>query len=105
MSSGVWGDMPPTDLHMIRALLSLPVGKLSTSEQSAFQAMFDQLATGRQVSLSVKQRAWVNSAFVTHRLDKGEQPPLKRIQVKDKSLIVSSLDTLKKPLKPPSRQG
>lgn len=87
-----------TDLQTLRILLSVPQ-KLSASETQAFQAMFDQLASGRQIKLSLKQRAWVDSVFAHHRLDK-EMPPLRDIKIKDKSLL-TPLDALNKPLRPP----
>lgn len=91
-----------TDLQVLRALLSLPPGKLSTSEQSSFQAMYDQVATGRQLSLSLKQRAWADGVYDRHDLDK-ERPPARKIEIKDKTLL-NTLDTMPKPLKPPGRK-
>lgn len=80
----------------------MPSGKLSTSEKRAFQGMFDQLATGRTVHLSPRQRDWAHSVYDKHDLDK-ERPPVKKIAVLDKSLIGHPLDKLPRPLKPPGR--
>ena len=91
-----------TDLQVLRALLSMPPGKLSTSEQSSFQAMYDQVATGRQLSLSQKQRMWADSVYDKHDLDK-ERPPARPVAIKDKGLL-TGLDSLPKPLKPPGRK-
>ena len=90
-----------TDLQVLRALLSLPLGKLSASEQSSFQGMYDQVATGRVVTLSPKQRGWADASYDKHDLDK-ERPPARKVEVKDKSLL-SPLDRFPKPLKPPGR--
>ncbi len=76
----------PTDLQSLTALLALPPGKLTRPEKSAFQAMYDSLAAGRQISLSRKQRDWVDGVYATHRLDKAP-PPTKAIEVKDKRLL------------------
>lgn len=91
-----------TDLQVLRALLSMPPGKLSASEQTSFQAMYDQVATGWPHSLSMKQRAWADSVYDKHDLDK-ERPPARPVAVKDKSLV-GGLDSMPKPLKPPGRK-
>jgi hypothetical protein len=91
-----------TDLQVLRALLSLPLGKLTASEQSSFQAMYDQVATGRQLSLSPKQRAWADGAYDRHDLDK-ERPPARKVEVMDKSLLPSTPKS-PLPLKPPGRK-
>jgi hypothetical protein len=94
----------PTDLQMTQALLSMPQGKLSGSEKQAFQGMYDNLATGRIVKLSMRQRAWADEIYVKHGLDK-ERPAAKKIAIKDKSLMVQHpLDNLQRPLKPPGRK-
>ena len=91
-----------TDLQVIKALLSLPLGKLSSGEKTSFQAMYDQLATGRQIALSKKQRVWADGVYDKHDLDKARTEGAKKIEVKDKSLI-SPLDAMPKPLKPPGK--
>lgn len=91
-----------TDLQVLKALLNMPMGKLSSSEKKSFQAMYDQLATGRQISLSQKQRAWADGVYDRHDLDKPRAEGAKKIEVKDKSLL-SPLDTMPKPTKPPGR--
>ena len=95
----------PTDLQATQALLSLPQGKLSESEKKAFQGMFDNLMAGRVVRLSMRQRAWVDEVYCKHNLDK-ERPAMKRIAIKDKSLVPKNpLDQVQaaRPLKPPGR--
>ena len=91
-----------TDLQVLRALLSMPPGKLTTSEQSSFQAMYDQVASGRQLSLSQKQRMWADSVYDKHDLDK-ERAPARPVAIKDQSLV-GSFDSRPKPLKPPGRK-
>ncbi len=81
----------------------MPAGKLSPSEKRVFQEMFDKLATGHILKLSPKQRMWADSIYDKHDLDK-ERPPVKHIEVVDKSLKPKhSLDTMHRPLKPPGR--
>lgn len=79
----------------------MPLGKLSSSEQVSFQAMYDQVASGRVIGLSPKQRSWVEAVYDKHDLDK-ERPPARKVEIKDKSLV-SALDRFPKPLKPPGR--
>lgn len=88
-----------TDLQVLRALLSLPDGKLSGSERTSFQSMYDQMATGRVISLSSRQRAWANEVYDRLDLDRA-MPPARPVQVKDRSLI-PVVDRMPKPLKPP----
>lgn len=92
-----------TDLQVLRALLSMPSGKLTPQEKRAFQEMFDKVMTGHLLKLSPKQRIWAESIYDKHDLDKERTPP-KDIQVVDKSLVKKfSFDTMAKPLKPPGR--
>lgn len=91
-----------TDLQLLKALLSCPVGKLSPAEKSSFQAMYDRVATGMQIGLSPKQRAWVEGAYLKLDLDKERAFIPQRVEVKDKSLL-SPLDASPMPLKPPGR--
>ena len=83
-------------------LLSLPAGKLSSSEKRAFQAMFDDLANGKIIGLSKKQKAWANEVYVKNDLHKKPLQRLKKIAVKDKS-GKSPLDLGPLPMKPPGR--
>ena len=92
-----------TDLQVLRALLSLPADKLSTSERSAFQAMYDQIASGHQLSLSFRQRSWADAVYDKNKLDE-ERPAVKLIPIKDKSLIAPPLSAKPLPLKPPGRK-
>lgn len=91
-----------TDLQVLRALLNLPLGKLTSSEKSSFQMMYDLLATGQQIDLSKKQRAWADSVYDKHDLDKPRTEGARKVEVKDKSLI-SPLDNMPKPTKPPGK--
>lgn len=91
--------MTHTDLKLLQILLSLPLGKLSVSEQSAFQAMYDQLKMGKIVGLSRKQRSWADTVFLKLGLHKVALPPIKNVPVKDKFQV--ELDTGPKVLKPP----
>ncbi len=89
-----------TDRQMLVALLSLPPGKLSPGEKTAFQQWLDALDNG-VVSLSKKQKAWAQSTFVKNELDKGPRPPPKPLKGRVKS--DHPLDKMSKPLKPPGR--
>ena len=90
-----------SDRHILTQVLSLPLGSLSSSEKSAFQHMFDMIASGRQAKLSFKQRLWVEEIVEKFKLDQGEQPPPKKIEVKDKSLLSGTVaEMLKPPPKP-----
>lgn len=81
--------MPKSELQMLRALLSMPIGKLTHAERGAFQGMYDLLATGRQINLSKKQKVWVLTAYDKHDLDK-ERAAVKPVEVKDKALLRKS---------------
>ncbi len=91
--------MNHTDLKLLRILLSL-TSKLTKSEKGAFQAMYDDLANGKIVRLSKKQRQWLEAVYYHHNL---HQKPitLKKITTKDKVKGVLDLGPL--PLKPPGR--
>jgi hypothetical protein len=92
-----------TDLQVLRALLSLQPGKLSNSENAAFQEMYDKLATGFTATLSMKQRIWAHGVYDHHDLDK-ERPAARPVAIKDKSLLGHDFLGPVKPLKPPSRK-
>jgi len=92
-----------TDLQLLKALLGTPSGKLSSSEESAFQAMYDRIATGAQITLTFKQRSWLTDTYKKLELDKEWKFIPRRVVVKDKSLV-NTLDTMDKPLKPPGRK-
>lgn len=94
-----------TDLQMLRALLSLAPGKMTARQTTIFQSMFDDLSTGKVISLSKAQRSWVTETWKHHKLDQGLQPPPKKIQVKDKAANTTSsaLDQMPKPLRPPGK--
>jgi hypothetical protein len=92
-----------TDLQVLRALLSMPAGKLTPSEKRVFQEMYDKLATGHILNLSPKQRMWADSIYDKHDLDK-ERPPARTIAIVDKSLAVKHpLDKLALPKRPPGK--
>jgi len=93
--------MAHTDTKLLQILLSLPSGKLSSSEKRAFQAMFDGLANGKYISLSRKQRSWAEEVYRKNDLHKKPLPRLKRIATKDKDRGVLDLGPL--PMKPPGR--
>jgi len=77
-----------TDLQVLRALLSLPDGKLSTREKQIFQAMYDNVATGMVIQLSKKQRLWTDSVYDRFDLDNPKTAPgTKPVAVRDKQLL------------------
>lgn len=71
---------------MLRAILSLPAGKLNISEKKSFQGMYDQLVAGMMIGLSKKQRAWADSVYASYDLDR-ERPAARPVAVLDKSLL------------------
>jgi hypothetical protein len=91
-----------TDLQILKALLSLPKGRLTAREEQGFQGMYDKVASGHQAGLSIEQRMWASSVYDKHDLDK-ERPPARPVAIKDKSLL-ASFDDMPKPLKPPGRK-
>lgn len=91
-----------TDLQVLHALLSLPSSQLTDHEKPAFQAMYDDLATGRRARLTLQQRLWADSVYDKHDLDK-ERPPARKVEIKDRGTL-GSLDSMPKPLKPPGRK-
>lgn len=93
--------MAHTDLKLLQILLSLPAGKLSGSEKRAFQAMYDDVANGKVVRLSKKQRAWLEAVYQKHDLHRKPLPKLKKIVTRDKNVGLLDLGPL--PLKPPGR--
>ena len=100
---------PKTDLQALQALLTMPDGKLTASEKKAFQGMYDNLASGRVIKLSMRQRTWVDEIYDRHDLDKERPATTRKVSVKDRSLLTPiadhPLDTIAKnrPLKPPGR--
>jgi hypothetical protein len=77
-----------TDLQVLRALLSMPDGKLSAGEKRAFQAMYDNVASGMIIQLSKKQRLWTDSVYDRFDLDNPKTAPgVKPVAVKDKQLL------------------
>ena len=87
-----------TDLQVLRLLLSLPHEALK--ERRPFQGMYEDLATGRQVKLTKKQRAWVDQIYFKHELDR-RSIPLKKMVIRDKSKKILDFGVL--PKKPPGR--
>ena len=87
-----------TDLQVLRLVLSLPHEALK--ERRVFQSMYENLATGRQIKLSKKQRVWVDGVFYTHKLDQ-RNIPLKKMVIRDKGK--KPLDFGPLPKKPPGR--
>ncbi len=86
-----------TDLQMLRALLALPPGQLK--QKQAFQAMYDSLAVGGQVSLSKKQRLWVAQVFDQHKLK--NKPIPKEVKTLDPGKKDFDIGPL--PKRPPGR--
>ena len=93
-----------SDLQILKALLSMPAGKLTASEKRVFQEMYDKVASAMILRLSPKQRMWIESAYDKNDLD-NERPPSKDIKIVDKSLLATKhpLDLMPRPLKPPGR--
>ena len=92
-----------TDLQVLRALLGLPLGKLSTSEKAAFQEMYDKLASGLTAGLSPKQRIWTHQVYDKHDLDNEREAP-RPVTIKDKSLAGKDFLGPVTPIRPPGRK-
>jgi len=91
-----------TDLQLLRILLSMPPGKLKN--RSAFQAMYDSLATGEIVSLFPKQRAWAERVYKENNLDKRPLTFRQKVEVQDKNKGSGKiLDFGPLPMKPPGK--
>lgn len=94
--------MKLTDLSILKILLSLPAGKLSN--RNIFQSMYDNLAIGKIISLSKKQRAWVERVYKEHKLDKKPLAAAfrQKVVVQDKG-PEKILDFGPLPMKPPGK--
>lgn len=92
-----------SDVKMVKMVLAH--AKLTTAQRAAFQGMYDHLATGTTVGLSLKQRQWVHQVFRENKLGDRELPPARPVSVQDKTLTgrASALDAMPKPLKPPGK--
>lgn len=86
-----------SDMQMLRALLLLPVGKLSPGDKRAFQNMYDDLMNGKLVRLSEKQRLWVNSAYQRHDLAGKELPARDGSLVKHPERVILDFGPIPKP--------
>ena len=86
-----------SDLQLLRALLSLPPGL--PKQRGVFQAMYDKLVVGGQISLSPKQRQWVIAVFNEHKLK--DLPIPSDVRTMDPGRPSFNLGPL--PLKPPGR--
>lgn len=78
----------PSDLQVLRIVLALPKEKLGTHERTVFQRMYDDVAGGMVISLSKKQRAWVDGVYAKHDLDKPQNRGSEPVRVLDKARLV-----------------
>lgn len=90
-----------TDRVTLNGLLTS--GKLTSSEKAAFQQMFDDLAQGRIIGLSPKQRLWANSVWQKYKVGDMVYAGRKQARVMVRAEEASALDKMPKPLKPPAR--
>lgn len=86
--------MTHTDIKLLQILLSLPSGKLSSSERRAFHAMYDDLVNGKYIGLSRKQRAWAEQVYLKYELHKTPIR-IKKIETKDKNMGPFGLSPIK----------
>lgn len=93
-------DKKPTDITMLHALIAC--GKVLGKELKAFQNMWDDLHTGRQVQLSKPQRAWVEKKYTDLDLHGKPLPPPPAVKVRPKAAAFP-WENDPKPLKPPGR--
>ncbi len=98
--------MPIKPVRSDRATLNalLTCGELTGSEKQAFQAMYDDLLNGKIVGLSRKQRIWADAVYEKNKLGELRAQARKEARVKEKASQTSLLDTLPKPLKPPTKK-
>ncbi len=74
-----------TDRVVLNALLTC--GKLSRGEHSAFQAMYDDVVSGRVINLSKKQRLWADSVYDKYKI--GEMKSEKRKEARSRILTTA----------------
>lgn len=88
-----------TDRVTLNGLLTS--GKLSSSEKAAFQQMFDDLAQGRIIGLSQKQRLWADSLWQKYKVGDMVFAGRKQARVMVRQGEATLLDKMPRPLKPP----
>lgn len=82
-----------TDLQVLTALLGMPAGKLSPNEKTVFQRMYDDVAGGMVISLSKKQRAWIDGVYDKHDLDSEKARGSTPVKVRDKQRLLTKPKT------------
>lgn len=96
--------MGPTDTHILRALLSAGLAKLTSGEERAFKGMLSDLEGGKVVRLSKSQRQWAEQRYQALQLDrafKDKPPPVVKV-LKDKPPTEFGWEK-NRPLKPPGK--
>ena len=102
VGEGAMPRQPPrTDRVTLNALLTS--GRLTHSEQTAFQQMFDDLIGGKVIGLSPKQRLWADSVFERHKLGEVHAAVRKQARARVQKDKTDFFESLPRPLKPPGR--
>jgi hypothetical protein len=89
-----------SDILMLESILHLPTGKVAESTRVVFRQLLDDLNNG-VVSLSKKQRAWVEAVYRDNDLHKSTAP---RRPIPGRVKGGSLLDQMPRPLKPPGKK-
>lgn len=92
---------PRTDRVTLEALLTS--GKLTPSEQTAFQQMFDDLMGGKIINLSPKQRLWADSVWEKYKVGDMRFNARRQARARIRQDDGLALDKMPRPLKPPGR--
>lgn len=98
--------MPKPQARTDRATLSalLTSGKLSGSQQSIFQGMYDDLMGGKIIGLSPKQRLWADTLYEQFKLGDIRFAERKEARARIRQGEQTALDKMPRPLKPPGRK-
>ena len=91
---------PRTDKTTLNALLVS--GKLTGSEQTCFQQMYDDIMSGKIINLSQKQRLWADAIYMKHKLGEVRHATQKQARVRVKQ-ETNFLDSMPLPKFPPGR--
>jgi hypothetical protein len=92
---------PRTDRATLSALLTC--GKLTSSERTAFQQMYDDIMGGRVIDLSKKQRLWADSLFEKYKLYEERAATRAAARTRIRTEEKHGFETMPRPLKPPGR--
>lgn len=90
-----------SDKATLNALLTC--GRLTSSEQTAFQQMYDDLMGGKIIELSKKQRLWADSVYEKYKVGDIRATVRKEARARVQKPEKYPWETMPRPLKPPGR--